>query len=781
MAIPTINTLPEAPNRNDAPVDFTAKADAFVAALPPMVSQENAAITAINALAPSIESAGANADIAQTAAQTATAAAAAAGASAGIGPLGNPGDSLQVNAARTGLIFGPNDGNVGDIRYGLKSPGSTWVPASAGIRSQISMPTLFAALGLLSPNVAQAWATVTPSPAITGTTVDISSNQNSGVVIAVLAGTTGAAMRSTDYGATWAAITIPQLSTLTPTCITSDMAGAWYIGTTNGIIISRDDGVTWVASTTAVGSVSRIAAAADGTVIATPTATNTAIWVSIATYFGSTFIPITTGATAVHACVAHDGKGTWIVGAGTQLRRSVDNGNSFSLLFTAAAAPTAIATDKLGNWMTSGASASTGTYKSSDNGLTWNLLTVPTAAITDITYGTGMFVFVRSVSPQIGFLPTAGDSVIPTFPATGVLASASRITSSGKGIFNVADTANTNILRSIPTYGYDYTSQFKLPDAPAPNGLQSWVKAGLQFVGSGALFKAIPASNSGIFANDSASDGQQVMVAVGAAGLIRRSIDGGKTWATVGAGVTTRVLTSVVTNKKGVWIIGGAGDLILRSTDNGLTWGAPTYVGNDGIVSLVIGLNDVVIATRLSSKILRSTDMGLTWLATSLTTTTTSQLICTDTKGNWVHIAGPTVSRSIDNGLTFPTTSALGISSATDVEMFSNGVVIVSSTTSANARRSTDFGLTWGALSGVFASATLVASSQPGYLIQYIKQNSSTAIQWSLDAGTTWTNCATTTNGTIISAYSISYTIENGYVVLQNNTAVFAVVPDTYL
>lgn len=41
MAVPIVPALPAAPNRNDAPADFSTKADAFVAALPPMVAKEN--------------------------------------------------------------------------------------------------------------------------------------------------------------------------------------------------------------------------------------------------------------------------------------------------------------------------------------------------------------------------------------------------------------------------------------------------------------------------------------------------------------------------------------------------------------------------------------------------------------------------------------------------------------------------------------------------------------------------------------------------------------------
>lgn len=45
---PKIIPLPAAPSRADGPVAFNAKADPFIAALPPMVIQTNAAIAFIN-------------------------------------------------------------------------------------------------------------------------------------------------------------------------------------------------------------------------------------------------------------------------------------------------------------------------------------------------------------------------------------------------------------------------------------------------------------------------------------------------------------------------------------------------------------------------------------------------------------------------------------------------------------------------------------------------------------------------------------------------------------
>ncbi|VVP90032.1 hypothetical protein PS918_03143 [Pseudomonas fluorescens] len=776
MALPPLTPLPPAPQRADGQDAFNEKSDPFIAAMPPMVTEANAFIAALNAYAPAIDGASAAGTQAQIAAQTAVAAAALAGASAGLGPLGNPGDFLVVNPARTGLTFGSTD-QVGDIKVSAKQPGNLWVPANGSIRAQSSMPTLFAALGLLSPNVAQTWASVTPSPAISGTVVDVSSNQNTGVVIALLAGTTGAAMKSTDYGATWTSFTIGVLSGLTATCITCDGAGNWYAGSSNSVIRSIDDGVTWIVAGGPSGSISRVSASPDGAVVATPSATSTAVWLSPAGFYGSGFSAVTTGATAVHAAVANDGKGTWIIAAGTQMRRSMDNGNSWGLVFTAGAAPTAIATDKQGIWMISGATASGGTYKSPDNGLTWNLITMATSAVTDIACWAGMFVFVRSVSPQIGYLPAAADAVTVVFPASGVLAGASRVTSSGKGIFNAVSSVNTSALRSVPTYGYDANSLFKLPDFPVPAGLQGYIKAGSVYQGSGASFARVNSNSIGASILEMATDDNGVIVGVSAS-TIRRSTDGGKSWAAV-SNPSGAILFTLVTNKKGLWLAVGSG-VAIRSTDNGATFAvitsANTGFGSANYNRIAIGVNDVMIATATGSSVLpkKSVDGGVTWASIS-SLASASYMVATDAASNWLISSGSTSYRSSDNGTTWGSgvSTGLGGGSPAYLVLQKNGVVVLTNTVAAFRARSADFG----------ASYSTLASSPGGKVVagpnNYImtKNLSSGIWSYSTDGGLNFTQVGGETN----MLDSVAWAPNIGFFAASTTNNYFMLaMPDTY-
>ncbi|MFJ3486568.1 hypothetical protein ACIPL1_24665 [Pseudomonas sp. NPDC090202] len=771
MSIPSITPLPPAPTPSDSPDLFASKAGVFVTAEVTLVSEVNNVVAAINAYAPTIDAAVPAGAQAQIAAQTAVAAAAAAGASAGIGPLGNPGDSLQVNAARTGLVFGPNDGQVGEVKFAAKQPGSLWIPANGSIRSQISMPTLFAALGLLSPNLAQVWSSVTPSPAISGTVVDVSSNQGTGVVIALLSGTTGAAMKSTDFGVTWTAFTIGVLAGLTATCITCDGAGNWYAGSSNTVIVSVDDGVTWTTARGSTGAIGRVSASADGTVIAISTGSSNGIY--LFSNFGASFATSLTGTAAVHAAVANDGKGTWIVAAGTQLRRSTDNGLSWTVIFTTASAATAMATDKQGNWLISGATASGGTYKSPDNGLTWNLITMATSAVTDIACWAGMFVLVRSVSPQIGYLPTAADSVTVSFPATGALASASRITSSGKGIFNAVGTASTATLRSIPSYGYDTGSQFKLPNFPVVDGLQAWIKAGLTLATSGKVFTIKGSMSGGTLTNtaNTAADNKGVILVGGFSGFVQRSADNGATWSsvTIGTGVT---VLGMVTNGKGVWVAITNTGALYRSIDGGLSFtvvnAANVGFPASSMLTIAIGAGDVLVATSGSLVApRRSTDMGLTWSAvTGVTGISDSLRVATDSNGNWMLVGGIKTWRSADNGTSFVATAATTASQPLiDIKMFSNGTAIVTCQDTI-AFVSTNFGSNWNFVI-LPVSGLKIAIGPLGYAIGAI---GSTYSYWTSDFGNTWNAGSLSPGGGGVAGRAVGYGQLSGFYIIGTSS-----------
>lgn len=192
MPYPTISPLPPAPSRSDAPDDFTSKADAFVAALPPLVEQINesgdymdqqvasaadSADTAANSASSAAFSAGLAADQAELATtngqeqvqlaadqvqlaanqvalannardaaedfkDSAEAAAAAAGSAAGLPALaGNAGKVLQVSADEQTVLFGDTDISLArSVRTSniqiTKTDKSTFIDITSGTFSQ---------------------------------------------------------------------------------------------------------------------------------------------------------------------------------------------------------------------------------------------------------------------------------------------------------------------------------------------------------------------------------------------------------------------------------------------------------------------------------------------------------------------------------------------------------------------------------------------------------------------------------------------------------------------
>lgn len=719
VTAPVIDLLPDPPLPTDPESVFDAKAGASLTAQQASIPQlntafdwvatqvnaaeghKNAAATSASAASDSATSAGSSKSSAETAAQTAQIAAAAAGASAGIGQLGNPGDSLQVNAARTGLVFGPSDGKVGDVLISARNPGPLFVPANGGIRAQSALPSLLGVLGYLGGQVGQQYATV--SAGVTTTMVDVASapNPNGGAPLVMQLTSSNGVNFSLDGGATWVArASIPGVNV--HTSLTYDELNKLWLATYstgNQISYSADDGVTWSLTPTSgalPAGLSKIVADTNGVWVATGVAASTSVYRS--TDKGLTWTAIATGASAAHTAISTDNKGVWCVAVGSTIRRSVDGGLTWAVQFTASSTQNAISNDRNGVWLISGLTSNSNTYKSVDNGLTWTLLATPvTSTVTDIAYSQGFFFLVRNVSPQLIMISSAADATVYTVPTAAVLASLIKVTAT-TGYVVAVNSANTTVLRSAPIFAYDPASQLQLPNFPVATGLQAWVKAGLAMLSSGKSFTS--GSIIGVVpgAEGMGTDGNGVIIVVGSS-TIRRSTDYGATWATV-ANPSGTTLASIATDRKGLWLIGGT-NTILRSTDNGKTFVTvpPSNHGFSGlsISQIVIGKDGVMLGCAVATGVAprKSVDGGLNWTGITGPTISAVARVATDGLGRWLIAQGASAFTSADNGVTFGAAITTGLAgTVVSVIMTDNSRALITGTTTT-ARYSGNYGESW--------------------------------------------------------------------------------------
>ena len=726
VTAPTITPLPPAPLPSDAEAVFDAKAGVRLTAEEVMVVELNASFgwvaTQVNAAeayknaaadsadaaadsasaaAGSVTAAAGSVTAAQTAAQTAQIAAAASGASAGIGQLGNPGDSLQVNAARTGLVFGPSDGKVGDVLVSARNPGPLFVPANGGIRAQSALPSLLGVLGLLGGQVGQRYATLSAGPTVAVIDVASAPNPNGGAPLVMQVCADNTVNFSSDGGGSW--VTKNVVNITSPVSISYDEAsGLWLVAysLTDRISYSSDNGVTWSVTPAGGGlpaGLSKIVADVNGVWIATGAAASTSIYRSPDK--GTTWTAITTGVSAVHTAISTDNKGVWCVIAGSTVRRSINGGVSWVVQLTASGTLNAISNDRNGVWLISGLTSNSNTYKSVDNGLTWTLLATPvTSTVTDIAYSQGFFFLVRNVSPQLIMISSAADATVYTVPTAAVLASLIKVTAT-VGYVVAVNSANTTVLRSAPIFAYDPASQLQLPNFPVATGLQAWIKAGLVWLSSGKSFTSVSTVGTAITGID--TDGAGVVIIIDGS-IIRRSSDFGVSWTTI-TNPSGLALASVVTNRKGLWLAGAntAGTLI-RSTDNGITFSTVLSANHGftaGITQLVIGKDDVLIGCTASTSPRKSTDGGLTWSATNVGASSGITKAATDGQGKWVFAQSYSklIYTSSDNGATFVAGSIFTLAGfISDIVMTLDGKVLISSMAVGiyTAALFTDYGLT---------------------------------------------------------------------------------------
>lgn len=735
-AIP-VDALPPAPQRGSGSTDFSSASDLLLSKLPNWVSQMNALATyvstaggsldaqvaagtaAVTAMNGYLASGKGSADAAATNLANSQAYAAVAQSALGApSTAGKTGKALMVGTG--GALVWDSEIKIGDVVFSANNPGP-FLPANGSIRSISVAPALASLVGSLGGTPAQAWTTI--ASGIAGTPVNVASNKSTGTVIVVFS--SGAAMRSTDRGVTWTALTI-NAAFVTASDIGCDDNGTWVVVPNSAISAYRstDDGLTWAAITInpTAAAYARISTDNNGTWMASMLAASTGIFRSLDN--GVTWALVTTGTSVAHGQPATDGQGVWCVGAASGIRRSLDNGTTWTAQFAASGVQNAIATNRRGVWLSGGANGSY-TYKSADNGLTWVTLGTPTtAAVTDIIYSLGFFILARA-GLQVALLSENPDVISYQQPATGI-AGAYRLTHTGNGILvQVYNAASTNVARSLPAYGYDPTSQFRVPDVPSVQGIQAWIKAGSRVAYMPVNFSAIgtlPRVDT-YMAGD--TDGAQTyIVYLGTQLVLLRSIDGGKTFTNLTT-PATQFVTCLTCDKNGVWLAGTYSGQILRSADNGASWTSITVLGSGAIIrNIRAAVGNNIVICRTSTRMYRSTDRGLTWTDIGAFTTAGSMYdLVTDNAGNWLTSgSGSTLYRSTDHGLTWASVT-WGTSGGNGVSLAfgSNGVAMALQPGTSSSRRSTDSGLTWvaGPSQGGSLMGSIIGSPSAGVFASY--------------------------------------------------------------
>lgn len=513
---PIVPTLPAAPNRNDAPPDFTTKADAFVAALPLMVTQENAlaswmnttaveaadsATASANSATASANSATASADSATASANSATAASAsalssqasaqAAGDAAGFPDFVDGLDVLQVNETKTGVKWGKVGQAIGDVLETTRTPDATYL-LSDTVYSRAAYPELFAIIGTQG----EKGDGVNPASISHGLgsapewVIQVGMND---VFVAIgptsNSDTNGVAGRSTDKGLTWSPI--PTLmGGYSLKSLATDGVGTWVAtmnrgaGASNAGAVARstDNGLTWTVSALTVGY------------------TYNGQGPSLVYDGVSRFLIYSSGQSTTRGAISTNGGATWaevVLPAGIQ---SVTSDGSGSFYMTRAPSATQQEFVKTGVSdlifstviLRNGGNAYFGTpahgggisafimdaqlFVSDDSGKTWTAKLIVRGVVgTNVTVSRDGYIFVRYYA---GVLCSSDKGETWIERPTGGVQMAINGNMTSDGVVVTVGT-NTTFLRAVRLFNYDVSTQFKTPARKAPKGYKAYIKGKL--------------------------------------------------------------------------------------------------------------------------------------------------------------------------------------------------------------------------------------------------------------------------------------------------------------
>lgn len=517
MATPVISNLPPAPVRADGAADFTVKADAFVAALQPMVVQLNSSFTwmattmaategyktqaaqsATNAqgyatsAADQVSLAEAQVALAVTARQDSEAArdeaqayANAAGAGAGIPAYVDALDVLMINETKTGTKWGKVGQAIGDVLVTARPAPPSGYLLPGTIYSKSAYPELAALVGSLELNVDAAnFSNVTvnfpsyPSRIVAG---------KDDVIFAV--GGTGSdatggwGRKSTDGGLTWSVV--PGLTGVTVLYdLATDDNGTWIAAGYNSFIYrSTDNGASWTAISVpiALNSGARVSTnklgewvIARGDTQVVRSANNGASWaqivfdsaVPVLSYCADSamWFRINSSQLEVHRSPSLTATSGWLYVALTNTGMSLNPPIFEAGVGVMALSPIGIlvTTDGGVNWRLSKIGNAYGNathYLDKDGVIT----------ITQNSAAAGARV-IRSYDFGESWIEQVGSGVMVNFDSN------SRICTKTKSGTCISLQNSNTLSRSVRQLAYDSATQFKTPKAQAPKSMKAYIK-----------------------------------------------------------------------------------------------------------------------------------------------------------------------------------------------------------------------------------------------------------------------------------------------------------------
>lgn len=493
MVTPVITALPAAPNRGDAPADFSSKADTFVAALPPFSIQvntavswmadtmaatqdyKNAAAASATAAAGSAGAAAASASASATSASasassatTAQVAASAAGAAAGLpAVVGHAGHSLVVKQNETGYELKALGQAIGDILFSATPPDATYLQASK-VYLQASYPELFTKVGLI-PNICSSTATASATASLQPSAVAFG---NGIFVIAGPNNAVGAAVSTSTDGSTWSNRSLPT------SAYWQDVAygaGLFVAVAQSSIAINTSpDGITWTNRTIPAGSPGNPQCVyyGGGKFIILPF--NSSVGMTSVDGITWTTFTLPTISPPYWYGVAYQNGLFVAVTSGNTYATSPDGINWTVRTLPAVADTIGIAAGN-GKFVISGGS---GIIFVSTDGINWTVKALVSLTgspyLSKINFSGGVFILLSSSTAMACWISVdAVNWQLRGLPRSTVWVDAV----SGNDKFVVVSSPALAITAMWPAYAYDKATQFTTPEVSVPPGLYAYIKA----------------------------------------------------------------------------------------------------------------------------------------------------------------------------------------------------------------------------------------------------------------------------------------------------------------